>query len=352
MSRRRLFLDEAPGETRGVVTLDGLPERLLIRRADDIPAQQLGARLVARVARIDRPLASAFLDMGEGPDAVLALSGEGVVRRLLASLMEGAAVEVEVAAEARRDKGALARLIGPAEGPVRLLQAAPGLAEQLTTFAQGAGVETGPPARAAADLAEAAALDVVHPLPGGGSIAIEPTRALTAVDVDRGAGRGETARGARRVNLAAVSETARLLRLKGLGGLVAIDLIGSGHDGAALAAAAKAAFAPDEPGVSIGPVSRFGLLQLVLPRRRRPVAERLCGEDGAPTPATLVLRGLRSLEREAAADRGARLLARCAPAVAAAARPYIEALSARIGARFEIRAVEGAAADHFEVSTL
>ena len=32
MSDRRIYLDKGIGETRGVVTLDGRPERLIIRR--------------------------------------------------------------------------------------------------------------------------------------------------------------------------------------------------------------------------------------------------------------------------------------------------------------------------------
>lgn len=345
MSRRRLYLDEAPGEMRGVVTLDGLPERLLISRSDDIAAQQVGARLVARIARIDRSLASAFLDLGAGPDALLALNAAK-------GLVEGAAIEVEITAQARSDKGALARFVAPAEGPPRLLQAAPPLSERLAAFAPGVTVVTGARAREAADVAEAAALAITHPLPGGGLIAIEPTRALTAIDVDRGAGAGDAARAVRQINRTAIDHAARLLRLKALGGLIVIDLIGAGQDGETLGATAKAAFAPDEPGVSIGPLSRFGLLQLVTPRRAAPVLEQLCGPDGAPTPATLALRGLRALEREARADGGARLHARCAPAVLAAAKPYMEALEARIGARFEIRADEASPPDRFEVSAL
>src|SRR5277367_6131688 len=125
MNRRRLYLDRAPGESRGVVMLGGRPERLMIVRADDPPAQALGARSLARVRRIDRSLASAFLDLGEGPEAILPLAGAAK------ALAEGAAVEVEVTAEARRGKGAVARLIGPAEGEPRLLAPGPALGERL-----------------------------------------------------------------------------------------------------------------------------------------------------------------------------------------------------------------------------
>ena len=346
MSGRRIYLDDAPGERRGVVTLDGRPERLLISRDGDFPVQQLGARVAARVRTVERALSSAFLDLGEGPDALLSLTGPA------ASLHEGAAIEVEIVAEARRDKGAIARLIGKVEGSPRLISPAPSMAERLRAFAPEARLVEDALAREAADAAEAAALAVEHGLPGGGNIAIEATRALVAVDVDLGAGRGDPRRVARQTNLLAIAHTARLLRLKALGGLVVIDLIGASHDGAALTAAVKAAFAPDEPGVSVGPVSRFGLLQLVAPHRFQPVADRMCDASGAPTAQTMALRLLRALEREGRADGGARLVGRCSPPTAQATDPHMHGLIQRIGARFEIRAEPAFAADQFDVSKL
>ena len=54
--------------------------------------------------------------------------------------------------------------------------------------------------------AEAEALEIVHPLPGGGDIAIEPTRALTSIDVDLGERKGQDSkRAARHANLAAIA---------------------------------------------------------------------------------------------------------------------------------------------------
>ncbi len=343
MSGRRLYLDDAPGETRGVVTLGGRPERLLIRRLSDLPNQILGASLIAKVRRVDAGLASAFLDIGEGPDAVLAITAAAP------KLVEGASIEVEITAEQRRGKGPVARLVGPGEGPPRLLRGAASVAERLSALAPGLDIMTGAPAREAADIAEAAALAIEHPLPGGGLLAIEPTRALTAIDVDLQAGAADARRGARRVNLAAIEQAARLLRLKALGGLIVIDLIGAGQDGAALAACAKAAFNEDQPGVSIGPVSRFGLMQLVVPRRDRPVAEILCDEQSEMSAETCALRLLRALEREARAAGGGRLEGICATPVAAAATPYLEALKARIGARFEIVADDKMDRDRIEV---
>ncbi len=312
------------------MALDGRPERLLIERATDGPGHRPGARLAARVRRVEKPLATAFLDTGSAPDAVLPLVGEAV------RLTEGARIEVEVVSPPRRGKGAVVRLVGPAEGEPRLLAPSAPLLERLQAFAPGADVTRGGPARAAAEVAEAAALAAVHPLPSGGSISIEPTRALVAIDVDLGPAAGDPRRAALRANREAIVEAARLLRLKGLGGPVVFDLAGKGHDGETLKQAAAAAFAPDQPGAAFGPITRFGLWPLVLPHRAAPTAEFLCTPAGEPTDETLAFRLLREIE--AAAGPGLRVEARAAPEVAAAAAGLASYLSQTIGGRFRILA--------------
>lgn len=202
-----------------------------------------------------------------------------------------------------------------------------------------------------ADEAEAEVLEVLHPLPGGGMLAVEPTRALTAIDVDLSDRKGGDAkRVTRQANLAALGMAARLLRLKGLGGIVVIDLVGRGHDGTALMAAARAAFGADNPGVAIGPVGRFGTMELSLPRRVRPLAEVLCREDGALSDRSLVQRLVRRLQAEGEAQPGARLAAACAPDIAAAARPLVDQLTARLGARFTLSPDPAFPRDRIQVS--
>jgi Ribonuclease G/E len=345
MSERRTYLDVGIGETRGVVTLDGRPERLLVRRDDDDPRLVLGARLVARVASLEPALATAFLDLGGGAEAILPFRPE-------ARPVRGQALQVEIRGEPRRGKLAVARSLGPAEGAPRLVSAAPDVADELQALAPGSKLVEGAAARDVADEAQAEALDVLHALPGGGVLAVEPTRALTAIDIDLGATKGQDAkRVTRQANLAALGMAARLLRLKGLGGIVVIDLVGRGHDGAALLAAARTAFAPDNPGVAIGPVGRFGTMELSLPRRTQPLLERLCREDGALTDRTLAQALIRRIQAEAAAQPGARLLARCAPAVAVAAAPLAVKLAERIGARFSIVADAARPRDRLDVGT-
>lgn len=337
---RRFYIDKAIGETRGVVTLDGRPERLLIARDGDDLAQALGARHVGRVRKVDRALGAAFLELTGGSPAVLPLKEE--------RLVEGQAVEVEIKSEARNGKSATVRFIANAEGPLRLLEAALDIEGELRVLAKDAPIVEGPAAREAADAAETEALEIIHPLPGGGSLAIEETRALVAIDVDVGERQGaDSKRVTRQANLVALGAGARLLRLKGLGGLVVIDLAGRGHDGQALLAAARSAFGPDNPGVSISPVSRFGTMELTVPRRRRPVLETLRG-DSARTQA---LRLVRLLEREGRAAPGARLAGACSPPVAEASTLYVAALADRLGARFTVVPCDGWSDDRLEVTT-
>jgi Ribonuclease G/E len=344
MSRRQLFLDEAPGEIRGVLTLDDRPERLLIVRDDDEPRLALGARVAARVAEVEPALATAFLDLGDGHAAILPFRPD-------ARPVRGQMIEAEIRGESRRGKLATARALGASEGRPRLLGAAPPIQEQLRILAPGVEIVQGAGARRIADEAEAEALEPIHPLTGGGVIAIEPTRALTAIDVDLGERKGaDSKRVARQANLVALNEAARLLRLKGLGGLVVIDLAGRGHDGAALLAAGRTAFAPDNPGVAFGPISRFGTLELTIPRRTRPLLERLCRDDGAPSDRTLAQRLIRRLQTEAEAAAGARLIATCAPQVADAARPLADALAERVGRRVALSPDASFARERMEIS--
>ena len=331
MSERRTYLDVGVGETRGVVTLDGRPERLLISRDGDVACQALGAEVIGRVRKVERQLALAFIDLGDGPDGVLNLRPD------MERLVEGQSVRVEIRSEARAGKGASLRLVGEGEGPPRLVMPAPTIEDELAGVASRAEVVTGGVARATADTAEAEALETVFALPGGGTVAIEPTRALIAVDVDLGdRGGSDAKRATRAANFAALTTAARVLRLKGEGGLVVIDLAGRGHDGPALISGARLAFGPDNPGVAFGPISRFGTLELTVPRRRRSVADHLLDGASQPTAQTLALRLIRKIEREATADPGARLEGRAAPDVAEAAQPYLKLLTDRFGARLAL----------------
>ncbi len=341
MADRRIYIDKAPGEIRGVVTLDGRPERLLIERDDEI-WPRLGLRRRARVTLVDRALGLAALDLGEGQEASLRLKADR------APPVQGQTLEIEIAIEPQGGKPAVARVLPPDAGFGELSLS---LEQRLVALAPAAPLVTGREARAVADEAEDEALAVEHRLGAGVSMAIEPTRALTAVDIDLAAGGGDGKRAARQANLAALATLGRLLRLKALGGLVVVDLVGRGHDGPALTTAAQAAFTADQPGVIVGPITKFGTLELALPRRYRPVREILCDGSGAPTSATLALRLVRAIERQARAAPGDRLVARCAPNVAAAAAGPAKVLEGIIGARFGVVSDPGLQTEQWDIAS-
>jgi hypothetical protein len=104
-----VFLDDTPGEVRGVVVRDGRFEHLLIQREDDLPEHRLGARCVGRIAEVHAGLKGGFVDLGPTVHGFLPFRGQD-------RLTVGQKVAVEVSAEPREGKGPTLRLIGPGEG--------------------------------------------------------------------------------------------------------------------------------------------------------------------------------------------------------------------------------------------
>ncbi len=320
-----VFLDDTPGEVRGVVVRDGRFEHLLIQREDDVAEHRLGARCVGRIAEVHPGLKGAFVDLGPTLHGFLPFRGQD-------RLAVGRKVEVEVTAEPREGKGPTLRLIGAGEGGPRLLAPGPTVAETLARLAPGVEPVTGLKAIQAGWDAEEEAGWPGELFPDTGlDLRVERTRALIAVDLDLapapGVSFGAAAR--TRANRQGLHAAARLIRLKGWGGLVAIDLIGTGQDGDVVMAAAKQAFGGD-PEVVLGPVNRFGVLQLALPWRRTPLEEILNGPDRRRRPGQRAQDIVRSLRHSLLSDTTiARIGLRCAPDEAALAGPLV----ARLGPR-------------------
>jgi ribonuclease E/ribonuclease G len=101
-------------------------------------------------------------------------------------------------------------------------------------------------------------------LAGGGSLVIERTEALTAIDVNAG-----TEVNAVSVNLAAAMEIARQLMLRHIGGIVVIDFISMSklRDRERVTAALALALAEDPAQTHILPMSAFGLVEMTRERR-------------------------------------------------------------------------------------
>lgn len=327
MADVEVFLDQTPGETRGVIARDGLFTHLIIHRDSDRPSDRLGARCVGRIARVEPGLRGAFVDLGAGePFGFLPLGKDEKAG-------EGAKIEVEVVAEPRERKGPVLRRLGEATGEPRLLAPGPDVAAILAGLAPGVAPQTGVAAiRAALEAEEDALSTSVVDSASGLDLMIQRTRALIAVDIDHAPAPGRDSRKNREAaNRAGLSHAARLLTLKGWGGLVVIDLIGVGLHGDTIMKMVRAAFAA-EPQAAFGPLSRFGLMQLALPWRRTPVDERLLDGPGRGVLEARAIDVARQLRLTLLSDPATpRFVARCTPEVAVLAAPLVEALGPRAG---------------------
>ncbi|MBX3396236.1 MAG: Rne/Rng family ribonuclease [Phycisphaerae bacterium] len=110
------------------------------------------------------------------------------------------------------------------------------------------------------------------PLPSGGSLIIEQTEAMVAIDVNSGRFRvpENAEETAYRVNLEAVDEIARQLRLRDLGGLIVCDLIDMGLERHRRSIEKRLADAlrKHKERAKILRISRFGLLEMTRQRQR------------------------------------------------------------------------------------
>lgn len=323
------FLDDTPGEIRGMVARDGRFERLIIQREDDPPQHRLGARCVGRVMDVEVGYRAAFVDLGgETAPGFLPLLKDRVLR-------EGDRIEVEVTAEPRERKGPTLRLIGPGQGAPRLLAPGPDVRTILAALAPGVEVQTGLSAIQASWDAEEEALGQGDFFAEAGvDLAVQRTRALIAVDIDYAHLPGKDAKkGRERANREGLIHAARLIRLANWGGLVAVDLVGANLNADVVNPLARAAFDGDE--AVFGPLSRFGLLQLALPWRRTPIEDLLNDGDRKPSARTRAIDLTRRLRHALLSDTTPpRFTAVCAPQDAEAAAPLI----ARLGPRAALRA--------------
>jgi ribonuclease G len=150
-------------------------------------------------------------------------------------------------------------------GPVPVVE----LSEGPGTLFQRRGVEA----------VIAAALLSAVPLPSGGNLVIERTQAMITVDVNTGAytGRNDLEQTLLQTNLEAAAALPRQLRLRALGGIIAIDFIDmrdSDHRRAVLLAL-KQALDEDPDAGAVTSVGKLGLVILTRMQTRPSLAEML-----------------------------------------------------------------------------
>ena len=148
-------------------------------------------------------------------------------------------------------------------------------------------------------------------LPSGGSIVIDPTEALTAIDVNsgrskKGSSQEETAVN---TNVEAAAEVGRQLRLRDIGGLLVVDFIDmrSPRNRRKVEKAMKDAMKADKARFSVGRISANGLLEInrqrihqALQLRTHGDCPNCAGTGRVASPDLVALRLLRNIESHGA----------------------------------------------------
>ena len=130
-------------------------------------------------------------------------------------------------------------------------------------------------------------------LNNGGSITIDQTEALVAIDINssKATGGADIEETALKTNLEAAKEVAKQLRLRDIGGLIVIDFIdmGSLRNKRAVEDLMLESISLDRAKTQVGRISRFGLLEMSRQRLRPSLQERWTQDIGSLSTAVLRL---------------------------------------------------------------
>ncbi len=199
-------------------------------------------------------------------------------------------------------------------------------------------------------------------LASGGEIVVEPTEALTAIDVNtgettrhKGAG-GNKASRALATNLEAVDEIARVLRAANIGGIVVVDFLKmtGRSDETRVIERLQRGVAGDTSPVRIGGFSKLGLVDISRARRGPSLFDTLGDKAGGVrlNIAAIAARAVRLALRAAEAAPGRRVICETAPDTHARIRALRDAAKSDMMGALEARVMfqprEGFARDRIE----
>ncbi|MEQ3746413.1 MAG: ribonuclease E/G [Henriciella sp.] len=292
-----ILTDDSPGEFRAIaVDREGRAWRQFSQRwgGVDEPLRD-GQSASAIVRSFDASQGGAFLALETGEDVFLAAKERG-------QLSDGQRLPIVCAAAAR--SGKLARVL-VYDGDVTPFDAFTAWQASLATKSLDIKEDV--------DAVDAAFEDALAPqcqISSGGTIYIEPTRALTAIDIDSAGriGRGSAGARALSLNRDAVSEAARQIALRDMGGTFVIDCVAPLNK--ASGGQVQDAFITTFKAVSqrrfrVLSVSKLDLLEVSVERGPCPLSDKLLNEAGALTPESKLLKILRQTKREFKAARSA-----------------------------------------------
>ena len=193
-------------------------------------------------------------------------------------------------------------------------------------------------------------------LKSGGYIVIDHTEALVSIDVNTGkyVGKRDFEQTVLKINLEAVNEVVRQIRLRDLGGIIIIDFIDMEPEEhrAEVEKALKKALAEDKARTNVLPISELGLVEMTRKRVRQDLRAAL--STGCPTcrgsgvvrsDATLTAEILRAVQSKAASQPGKDVLIRAHPELVQYlendGRDVLQRLGSVLGVKVSVQTVGG-----------
>jgi ribonuclease G len=204
-------------------------------------------------------------------------------------------------------------------------------------------------------------------LKSGGSLVIDKSEALTAIDVNTGrfVGKSDLEETVLRTNLEAVAEVVHQLRFRNLGGLIIIDLIDmeSAANREKVYRSLQEALRADKSRTNILKISELGLIEMTRKRTRENLVQTLCepcsyceGRSYVMSSESVGFRVLREIRKHLPKLRGRSVAVAVSPHVAeellTGSKKAMANLSKEIGKDIEVRARPGMHQERFELSVL
>jgi len=204
-------------------------------------------------------------------------------------------------------------------------------------------------------------------LKSGGSLIIDQSEALTAIDVNTGryVGKRDLEETVLKTNLEAVKEVVHQLRFRNIGGLIIIDLIDmeSQENREKVYRALQDVIRGDKAKTNILKISELGLVEMTRKRTRENLVQTLCepcayceGRGYILSPESVAFKVLREVRKDLPRFCGRSIAVAVAPQVAEELlkgdKQALRELSEELGREIEIRARPRLHQEQFEVTAL
>jgi ribonuclease G len=202
-------------------------------------------------------------------------------------------------------------------------------------------------------------------LKSGGYIVIDHTEALVAIDVNTGkyVGKRDFEETVLKINLEAVTEVVRQIRLRDLGGIIIIDFIDMERPEhrEQVSAALHKALADDKARTNVLGISELGIVEMTRKRARQDLQSMFCapcptckGSGMVRSDATLAAEIFRKIQAQAPEASGQEALVRTHPDIArhleVEERDGVERLQVLVGKKVAVQAVPGLPREEFEIT--